>query len=140
MFSIERLWSFPDNELKSHVQLLETFLKHDDSYDLDGDILFEELKVVREVLTAESKWSYMILNSLKTFNYFPDATITWKIFSKLKLLKYYLHSTMSQNRLNSLGLISFENSFLKNLVTLIMNKSLMIMQQKTQREWYSSSQ
>jgi len=35
-------------------------------------------------------------------------------FSKLKLLKSNLRSTMSQDILNSLALISFENNFVKN--------------------------
>ena len=33
-------------------------------------------------------------------------------FSKLKLLKSYLRSTMSQERLNGLAMISIENDFL----------------------------
>lgn len=36
-------------------------------------------------------------------------------FSKLKLLKSYLRSTMSQERLNALALISIENEFLDNI-------------------------
>ena len=70
MFSIERLRSLSDRDLKACCKHLETCLKHDDSLDLDGEIVFEELKVIREVLTDESKLSYMILSSLKTFNCF----------------------------------------------------------------------
>ncbi|KAG6930640.1 hypothetical protein G0U57_003206 [Chelydra serpentina] len=36
-------------------------------------------------------------------------------FSKLKLLKNYLRSTMSQNRLSGLTLISIENTIAKKL-------------------------
>jgi len=64
-----------------------------------------------------------------TFNCFLNACIAYRIiltipisdasaersFSKLKLLKSYLRSTMSQDRLNSLVLISIENNFVKNL-------------------------
>lgn len=71
----------------------------------------------------------MILSSLKTFNCFSNACITYRIiltipisvasgersFSKLKLLKSYLRHTMSQDRLNNFVLISIENNFLKNL-------------------------
>ena len=91
--------------------------------------MFEELKAIIEFLRVESKSSYMILSSLKTFNCFPNACITYRIiltipirvasaersFSKLKLLKSYLRFTMSQDRLNSLAFISIENNFLKNL-------------------------
>ena len=104
LFSIERLRSLSDKDLKLCCKHLETHLKHDNSYDLDGEILFEELKVIREVLTVESKSSFMILSSLKTFNCFPNACTAYKIiltipvtvasaersFSKLKLLKSYL--------------------------------------------------
>lgn len=38
-----------------------------------------------------------------------------EVFSKLKLLKFYLRSTMSQDKLNSLALILIENIFFKNL-------------------------
>ena len=37
------------------------------SYSLDVKILSDEVKVIIEVLRFESKSSYMILNSLKTF-------------------------------------------------------------------------
>lgn len=70
MFNIERLRSLSDRDLKACSN-------HDDFLDLDGEILFEELKVIREVLTVESKSSYMILSSLKTFNNFPNACITY---------------------------------------------------------------
>lgn len=38
----------------------ETYLKHDDSYNLDGKILLEELKVIEEILNVESKSSFMV--------------------------------------------------------------------------------
>lgn len=53
MFSIEGLRSLSDRNLKACCKYLETYLKHDDSLDLDGGILFEELQVIREVLTVE---------------------------------------------------------------------------------------
>jgi len=36
-------------------------LKHDNFDDLDGEILFEELKLVRHILIVESKSSFTIL-------------------------------------------------------------------------------
>lgn len=48
-------------DLKAYCKHLQTCLKHDDSLNLDGEILFEELKVIREVLIVESKLSYTIL-------------------------------------------------------------------------------
>ena len=60
-----------------------------------------------------------ILNYIKRINSFPDTYITYKImltisvsvtlrsFSKLKLIKSYLRSTMSQQRLNALSFIVY---------------------------------
>src|SRR3954465_8053831 len=63
LFSIERLRSLFDRNLKACCKHLKICLKYDDSLDLGGEILFEELKVIREVLTVESKSRYMILSS-----------------------------------------------------------------------------
>lgn len=65
--------------MKSCYKLLETYLKHDDSYDFNDTILFEELKIVREILRVESKSSYMILISLTTLNCFSNAYMTYRI-------------------------------------------------------------
>ena len=63
-----------------------------------------------------------ILNYIKRINYFPNVYITYRImltilvlvvftkrsFLKLKIIKNYLRSTMSQERLNGLVLLSIE--------------------------------
>jgi len=62
-------------------------------------------------------------------DYFPNTIIAYRIlltipvtvastkrsFSKLKLLKSYLRSTMSQERLSGLALISIENDILEKI-------------------------
>ena len=67
-----------------------------------------------------------IFRFLKGLHYFPNTIIAYRIlltisvtissaersFSKLKLLKSYLRSTMSQDRLNGLALIAIENDLL----------------------------
>jgi hypothetical protein len=46
----------------------------------------------------------------------PVAVASAKIsFSKLKLIKSYIRSTMSQERLNGLAILSIENEMLKKL-------------------------
>jgi len=66
---------------------------------------------------------------MKRLDYFPNASIAYRIlltipvavasakisFSKLKLIKSYIRSTMSQERLNGLALLSIENEMLKKL-------------------------
>ena len=70
-----------------------------------------------------------ILNYLNKRPYFPVATIAYRIlltipvtvasaersFSKLKLLKSYLHTTMTQERLNGLATIARENDILEKI-------------------------
>ena len=75
-----------------------------------------------------------VLNYIKRLESFPNACIVFKIlltipvtvasaersFSKLKLIKSYLRSTMSQERLNGLTILSIEKKIAelecKNLI------------------------
>ena len=70
-----------------------------------------------------------ILKFLKRHDCFPNATIAYRVlltipvtvasaersFSKLKLLKSYLRSTMTQERLNDLAMIALENDMLEKI-------------------------
>lgn len=117
-----------DDDLKKCCLHLESKLKNDDS-DVDGNDLFAELKFLRKRLPKEKDTAIAILNFLKRMNCFPNACIAYRIlltihvtvasakrsFSKLKLLKSYLRSTMLQTRLNGLALISIENELLEKL-------------------------
>lgn len=80
------------NELKSYCKLLETYLKHDDFYDLDGEILFEELKFIREVskLESKSRYKYWIslgfcnLKQLRSNDNHFDEHMSFEIIGKLR--------------------------------------------------------
>ena len=66
---------------------------------------------------------------LKRHDCFPNATIAYRVmltipvtvasaersFSKLKLLKSYLRSTMTQERLNDLAMIALEGDLLEKI-------------------------
>ena len=70
-----------------------------------------------------------ILKFLKRHDCFPNATIAYRVlltipvtvapaersFSKLKLLKSYLRSTMTQERLNDLAMIVLESDILEKI-------------------------
>ena len=88
---------------------LESFLKHDVYYDIDGLDLFFELKFLKEILQIKEYTPVDILNYIKMLDSFPNTCIAYRIlltipitvgstrrsFSKLKLIKSYLRSTMS---------------------------------------------
>ncbi|XP_058222957.1 uncharacterized protein LOC131332676 [Rhododendron vialii] len=97
---------------------------------IDGKELSLELKVLKDGLPKEVNKPIEVLNHLKTMdNCFPNSWIAYRIlltipvtvasgernFSKLKLIKNYLRSTMSQERLNGLAMLSIENDFTAKL-------------------------
>jgi hypothetical protein len=108
---------------------LEGFLKHDIYYDIDGLDLFSKLKVLIEILQIKESAPIDTLNNIKRLDSFPNASIAYRIlltihvtaasteisFLKLKLIKSYLRSTMSQERLNGLAILLIEKEMLKKL-------------------------
>ena len=77
--------------------------------DIDNLDLFSKLKVLKEVLQINENSPINVLNYVKRLEFFPNACIAFRIlltilvtvasaersFSKLKLIKSYLRSTMS---------------------------------------------
>ena len=102
-----------DDSLQKYCLKLEFFLKHDVYYDIDGLDLFSKLKVLKEILQIKEYTSINILNYIKMLDSFPNTCIAYRILliipitfasaersvSKLKLIKSYLRSTMSQEKL-----------------------------------------
>jgi hypothetical protein len=84
---------------------------------------------LKEIIQIEESAPIDILNYIKRLDSFPNACIAYRIlltipvtvasaersFSKLKLIKSYLRSTMSQERLNGLAILSIEKKMLENL-------------------------
>ena len=115
--------------LKEKCLNLEKYLKHDNLLDLDGLDLFLELNILKQIIGLENEKPIDILNYIKRINSFPNTYIAYRImltilvsvastersFSKLKLIKSYLRSTMCQQRLNGLTLLSIEKDFLNEI-------------------------
>ncbi|XP_022553099.1 uncharacterized protein LOC106383362 [Brassica napus] len=130
LFSLRKLNSTSDDILKSRCSNLEAFLKHGADSDIDGNDLFMEIKIFREVLPKTFKKNVEVLDYLKRMkDSYPSIWIAYRImltvpvlvasaersFSKLKLIKSYLRSTMSQERLNGLAMLSIEKALIQNL-------------------------
>ncbi|XP_028121102.1 zinc finger MYM-type protein 1-like [Camellia sinensis] len=129
-FDENKLNSTNDECLETYCANLEEFLKHDGLIDVDGRDLFSELKVFKKVLPKEINRPIEVMNYLKLIDgCFPNAWIAYRIFltipvtvasgeisfSKLKLIKSYLRSTMSQERLNGLAILSIEKDLVDKL-------------------------
>ncbi|KAK4729464.1 hypothetical protein R3W88_022452 [Solanum pinnatisectum] len=108
---------------------LECSLKHNTHSNIDGLDIFSELKVLREIIKIEDNTLIEILNQIKRLDSFPNAYIAYRImltipvtvasaersFSKLKIIKSYLRSTMSQKKLSGLAILSIEKELLEEI-------------------------
>uniref|UniRef100_A0A8R7V3Z2 HAT C-terminal dimerisation domain-containing protein n=1 Tax=Triticum urartu TaxID=4572 RepID=A0A8R7V3Z2_TRIUA len=129
LFTSDRLRSLDDKSLMAACVNLEDALKSGEHTDIDGLELCCELIFIQDLL-HKSMGPLDILNYLKKRStIYPNAVIAYKIlltipvtvasaersFSKLKLLKSYLRSTMTQERLNGLATIALENDVLEKI-------------------------
>ncbi|KAM6563376.1 hypothetical protein CsatB_023374 [Cannabis sativa] len=129
LFTSDKLQSLDNANLKSCCCHFENALKHNEQSDIDGNELCVELKLLRQILPREIMRAIDILKFLKGVDCFPNTIIAYRIlltipvtvasaersFSKLKLLKSYLRSTMLQERLNGLASIAIENEVLETI-------------------------
>ena len=130
LFDLKKLQTADENCLKCWCDKLEEFLKYDRDSDIDGMELFSELQIVRNCLSKETKKAIEVLDYIKMMDCcFPNVWIAYRIlltipitvasaersFSKLKLIKSFLRSTMSQERLNGLAIISIKKDLVSKL-------------------------
>jgi hypothetical protein len=129
LFTSETLRSLDNQSLKSSCDNLEDVLKKDEKSDIDAKELYMELKFLQDFIPEERMGPVEILRFLKEHGCFPNATIAYRVlltipvtvasaersFSKLKLLKTYLRSTMTQERLNDLAIIALEGELLEKI-------------------------
>ena len=129
LFNPEKWFSLDDMTLNNYCSSFANAFKKGENFDVSGDELFIELKLLREVMPKEIVYPIDILNYLMRANCFPSAIVAYRIlltipvtvasaersFSKLKLLKSYLRTTMIQERLNGLAMIAIENDILEKI-------------------------
>ncbi|KAG6923009.1 hypothetical protein G0U57_000227 [Chelydra serpentina] len=120
---------FSKEDLMKHCQDLNLAFSTDNAADIDGVELYDELIALSELIGPKTS-PLKVLEFIARNDFFtPNTAIALHIlltlpvsvasgersFSILKLLKNYLRSTMSQNRLSGLALISIESTIAKNL-------------------------
>jgi hypothetical protein len=101
---------------------LAVAFSHNGSSDIDVNDLFSELRVLQSVFPNREMTAMEIFEFVMESDCYPSTSIAYRIlftmpvtvasaersFSKLKLLKNYLRSTMSQERLNGLTTLCIE--------------------------------
>ncbi|XP_060968757.1 uncharacterized protein LOC115710798 [Cannabis sativa] len=130
LFDFEKLKSADDDTLRNFCINLTNLMKHGEISDLDNDDLYQELYMLRQSLPKETKRAIDVLSYIKEVDgSYPNAWIAYRIFltipvtvahaeqsfSKLTLIKSYLRSTMSQERLSGLAMLSIENDLVAKL-------------------------
>ncbi|XP_037433316.1 zinc finger MYM-type protein 1-like [Triticum dicoccoides] len=129
LFTSETLRSSDKDSLKSSCVNLEAALMKDKQSDIDANDLFVELKFLQNFMPKENIGPVEILNFLKRHDCFPNASIAYRVlltipvtvasaersFSMLKLLKSYMRTTMTQQRLNDLATIALESEVLEKI-------------------------
>lgn len=124
---INNFYELEKEEIKKYCIKLEKYLTQDSNSDIDGNMLGEEMEILKTVFPNSAlgdpikMLQYLSMNS--RIDDFPNTWIVLRIlltipvsvasgersFSKLKLIKTYLRSTISQDRLNNLAILSIEN-------------------------------
>ncbi|KAL7582216.1 uncharacterized protein LOC111901644 [Lactuca sativa] len=123
------LKSLDENKLRECCIKLANTFSNDIFSDVDSNDLFTELKFLQKTLPNDIKSAVEILEFVKVEDCYPNVFIAYRIlltipvtvasaernFSKLKLLKNYLRSSMSQERLNDLAILCIEKDMLDKI-------------------------
>ncbi|TYI84063.1 hypothetical protein E1A91_D05G337900v1, partial [Gossypium mustelinum] len=105
LFDSNKLKSLDENELTECCATFHSTFSHGDSSHVDLNELFSELKVLQFTLPNELTPTTEILEFVKSAY----------CYSNLKLIKTYLRSSMSQERLNNLTILLIEKDCLENI-------------------------
>jgi hypothetical protein len=120
-----------DNELTNCCNKFDKTFTFDNSSDVDLNDLISELKILQLTLPDRQMSAMEIFEFVREVDNYPNVVIAYRIlftmpvtvasaersFSKLKLLKNYLRSVMSQERLNGLATLCIEKQLLDDIDT-----------------------
>ena len=119
------------DQINNKCGRLEVSLSDRENFDINGDDLSEELSCLSYILPEKTSAKYALKYLVDHFltDAYPNTVVALRIFltapitvaaaersfSRLKLIKTYLRSTISQERLNSLALLSIEKDIVKQV-------------------------
>ncbi|XP_066333369.1 uncharacterized protein [Miscanthus floridulus] len=123
------LKSLDGPELNLCCTTLAVAFSHNGSSDIDLNDLISELRVLQSALPERDMTAMEIFEFVTEGDCYPNTSIAYRIlftmpvtvasaersFLKLKLLKNYLRSTMSQERLNGLATLCIEKRLLDEI-------------------------
>lgn len=129
LFSSVKLKSLDAIDLKERCANFHNTFSHEGSSDVDLEDFFSELRILQSTLSDETMTPIEILEFIKDVDCYPNTVIAYRIllttpvtvasaersFSKLKLLKNYMRSSMSQERLTDLAILCIEKDVLETL-------------------------
>ena len=129
LFNSENLKSLDEADLWLHCKNFVEIFSQDNSSDVEINDFFSELKVLQMTLPDSLMSALEILKFVMDADGYPNISVAYQIiltvpvtvasaersFSKLKLLKNYLRSTMSQERLNGLAMCTIEKDILDSI-------------------------
>ncbi|KAL8102365.1 hypothetical protein AgCh_027018 [Apium graveolens] len=130
LWKFEKLKSIESEKLRTFCDNLANITNYGENSDLNGDDLYEDVCMLRRNFPDGTKSAIDVLTCIKEMeDRYPNAWIDYIIFltipvtvaytersfSKLKLIKCYLCSTMSQERLSGLAMLSIENDMVEKL-------------------------
>lgn len=129
LYDSKKLKSLNESELKESCTKFATTFSNDNVSDVDSNENFYELRVLQMSLPNNIMMAIEVLDFVKIDDCYPNVFIAYRIlltihatvafversFSKLKILKNYLRSTMSQERLNGLAILCIEKDMLEKI-------------------------
>ncbi|KAH1170141.1 hypothetical protein KIL84_001126 [Mauremys mutica] len=116
--------------MRKWCMYLGTALSDGESYDIYSVDLFSELRVLQEFIPEGTSTALQALQFLKSLDgAFPNTAIAYwilltipvtaasrsEVFPNLKMIKNYLRTTMSQERLGGRAILSIETEVASNL-------------------------